>query len=302
MQVNELNENDEIEFQNVKAISGIQKLGLVIKYEWLKHYRKKRLYLTLILSMSFLLLLNILLPYLLAPSFEFFTFPPEDPLEFLATGSFPLLGQFFWFILIFLAIFFGSDSISAEYENRTGLLLFPNPIKRETIVIGKYLSSILMSSLVITIYYFTSWGFTFLFYGMQALDVFIGLSWSFGITLLINAGLIATTFLLSSILNKSLVTGLFVFFLFMMIMPIISQSLMMGNIEAWYLISYISDLITSIMAYPVNRFGQVTIPGPNPITMYQITPDVLTSLITVLIGYILIPLIVTMIISRRKEI
>ena len=151
MQSNE--ELSGIENENIKPMSGLEKIGLVIRYEWLKHYRKNRLFITLGLAIGFLLLLNILLPFLLAPSFEFLTFPPETPLEFLATGAMGAFGQFFGFILIFLAIFYGADSISSEFEDRTGLLLFPNPIKRETIVIGKYLASILMSTTVILIYY-----------------------------------------------------------------------------------------------------------------------------------------------------
>lgn len=295
---------DYFENGNIRSLSGIEKLGLVIKYEWFKHYRKNRLFIMLGVSMGFFLLLNILLPYLLAPTFEFFTFPPEEALEFIATGTFSAFGTFFWMILIFIALFMGSDSISAEYEDRTGLLLFPNPIKRETIVIGKYIASLAMAAVVITIYYLVTWIFTYIFYGIYAAGAILpGFSWSYGICMLIVAGMIGTTFLLSAAINRALITGLLVFFIFMMIMPIIDQMFMIGNIEMWFLISYISGLITSIMDYPANRFGSSTFGPPgNERTIYTITPDVWISVITVLIVYILIPLIITIIIAKNREI
>ncbi|NHI90888.1 MAG: hypothetical protein EAX96_00210 [Candidatus Lokiarchaeota archaeon] len=304
-----------LENGNIKSISGIEKLGLVIKYEWFKHFRKNRLYITLGLSMGFFLILNILLPYLLAPSFEFLTFPPDTALEFIATGSTAApgfiaigssaaLGTFFWYILIFIALFLGSDSISTEYENRTGLLLFPNPIKQETIVIGKYIASLAMASLVITIYYLMTWIFVDIFYGIYTAGAILtGFLWSYGITILIIAGMIATTFLLSAAINRALITGLVVFFLFIIIMPLLSSILMIDNIETWYLISYISNLITEIMYYPSNRFSETIIGSPErQMTIYSITPDVMISIFTVLVIYILIPLVITIIIAKRREI
>ena len=36
------------------------------------------------------------------------------------------------------AVFFGGDAIASEFEHKTGYILFPNPVKRITLVVGKY--------------------------------------------------------------------------------------------------------------------------------------------------------------------
>ncbi len=292
-------------YEDIVPISGARKLFLIVKYEWLKHFRKKRLYITLILSVSVLLLLNILLPYLMAPIIGgTFSFPGDTPVDFLTGGFFgPLSGV--WLVLVILAIFFGSDSMSTEFENKTGALLFPNPIKRETIVIGKYTASMLMLTIIVTVYYIITWIFTIGFFGSAA-DIYLGpFLCSYGICILVGAGLLATTFMLSAIFNKSMVTSIVVFFLFIIIMNIIggifNMAVGQGNFqfEPWFLISYNADLIPLIINYPADRIIEII--GPMG-TTYSVVPSILTGLLTVSIGYIIIPMIIATIIYKRRDI
>ncbi|NVM53610.1 MAG: ABC transporter permease [Candidatus Helarchaeota archaeon] len=285
--------------EDIAPISGARKLLLVVKYEWLKHFRKKRLYITLFLSITVLLLLNILLPYLMAP-LAGFSFPGDTPLDFLGGGFFGPLGNV-WLVLVILAIFFGSDSMSTEFENKTGALLFPNPIKRETIVTGKYSASMLMMTIVLTVYYFITWIFTMVFFGSSAGSLFVPFLWSYGICILIAAGLLATTFMLSAVFNKSMVTSIIVFFLFIIIMNIVggifNMAVSQGNFqfEPWFLISYDADLIALIMDYPAEHFTL----GPMG---WSGVPEILTGLLTVLIGYIIVPMGIATVIYKRRDI
>lgn len=291
--------------ENITPVSGGRKLLLITKYEWLKHYRKKRLFLTLLLSLMVLILLNIFLPSVMAPIIgESFSFPGDTPLDFLAGGFFgPLSGV--WTVLVILAIFFASDSMSTEFEDKTGFLLFPNPVKRETIVMGKYLASMLMTTIVLTVYYVVTWGFTMYYFPSTAEYYFVSFLLSYAICILIAAGLIATTFMLSAIFNKSMVTSIVAFFLYLMIFNIVggifSMAVGQGNFEfePWFLISYNADLIPLIMDYPTARIIEVV--GPMG-TTYRVVPDILTGLLTVLIGYIVIPMFIATVIYKRRDI
>lgn len=291
--------------ENISPASGFRKLTLVTKYEWLKHFRKKRLYLTLFLSLALLILLNILLPSLMAPIIgESFSFPGDTVVDFLGGGFFgPLSG--IWMVLVILAIFFASDPMSTEFENRTGLLLFPNPVRRETIVFGKYFASILMTAIVLAVYYIVTWGFTLFYFPSTAGDYVLPYLGSFGICILISAGLVATTFLFSAIFNKGMVTSIVVFFLYLMVFNIVggifSMAVGQGNFafEPWYLISYNANLISLIIQYPAERIIEHT--GPLG-TTYTVVPDILVGLLTTLIIYIVIPLIVSNWIYKRRDI
>ncbi len=233
-----------------------------------------------------------------------FEFPPASVQGFLGGGFFgPLSG--IWTVLVILAIFFASDSMSMEFENRTGLLLFPNPVKRETIVVGKYTASMLMTTIVLTVYYIITWGFTIYFYPSTAGDYILPYLGSFGMCILIAGGLIAFTFMLSAIFNKAMVTSIVAFFLYFMIFNIVGGIFQMavgqGNFafEPWFLISYNADLISHLIAYPAERIIQ----NPPPMdTTYTVVPDILVGILVTLIMYIVVPLIISTLIYKKRDI
>ena len=49
-------------------------------------------------------------------------------------------------ITVLSGIFFGGDAISGEFQNRTGYFTLPNPIRRSSVYIGKWLSAFAASS------------------------------------------------------------------------------------------------------------------------------------------------------------
>ena len=310
-----MQENDIKVFQdpeNLVPCSGTKKFILVVKYEWLKHFRKYRLYVTVGLSLSVLIFLGILLPYFMAPMYSRFTeefiFPPAEPIQFFAGGMFSVFSNI-WMIIIILAIFFGVDAISTEFENRTGLLLFPNPIRRETLVLGKFAASMLMTTIVLALFYCIAWLCSLFFYGIFAFTIVIQLTWSFGWAILVTAGMLATTYVISVVINKSLVTSLVIFFVFYialdMILMMFEFALSAGGLqfEMWFVISYIADLIPTIMDYPATRITESIFgSGPMAQTTYTVVPDIIVSFWTIIIIYIAIPLVISAIITKRRDV
>ncbi len=56
-------------------------------------------------------------------------------------------------LIVVIASLFAGDAIVSEYQQRTGYLLFPNPVKRAPCIAGKYPGGGAMSALVLGIYY-----------------------------------------------------------------------------------------------------------------------------------------------------
>ena len=53
---------------------------------------------------------------------------------------------------ILSGIFFGGDAISGEFQNKTGYFTLPNPIRRSSIYVGKWLAAFIASSIVLFIF------------------------------------------------------------------------------------------------------------------------------------------------------
>ncbi len=109
-------------------MSEFEKLRVVTGYEFLKHIRRRRLYIILGFTLVVELAVLIGLPLLMDG------FP--DDIMLMATmltigPSLATLG----------AVFFAGDAIAGEFESKTGYMLFTNPVRRITLVTGKYLAS-----------------------------------------------------------------------------------------------------------------------------------------------------------------
>ena len=61
-------------------------------------------------------------------------------------------GAFAPVMAIFAGVFFGGDAISGEFQNKTGYFSIPNPIRRSTVYVGKWLSAFAASSIMLAVF------------------------------------------------------------------------------------------------------------------------------------------------------
>ena len=105
-----------------------EKLRVVTGYEFLKHIRRKRLWVILGLTLIAELAVLIGLPLLM----DGYPDNVKVMAAMLTIGpSLATIG----------AVFFAGDTIAGEFESKTGYILFTNPVRRITLVAGKYLAS-----------------------------------------------------------------------------------------------------------------------------------------------------------------
>ena len=224
----------------IPEVDDLRNTYLTIKFELLKHIKRKRILITLILA--------ILIPLI------FFAVPPLLDQDYADTANgfaSSNLGFISLLIIISGAIFTG-DCISGEFDKKTGLLLFPTPQKKTSIFVGKYIASIIATWLIVSIYYLVTASEIVAIYGLSGFTVELGQS--FLLALLYASSVVSIIFFFSSIMKKPITSTLIGFFLLMMILPIITGIFTVAEIDPWLIVTHDGELITDVLG-TVNEGG-----------------------------------------------
>jgi ABC-2 type transport system permease protein len=204
-----------------------EKLGIVIKFEFLKHIRRKRLYIIMGIA-----LLTEALGLILVPT--------------LVTGGYPDNVKVMAYILsigpglaAIGAVFFAGDAIAGEFESKTGFLLFINPIKRDVLWIGKYLAGLLAVALLVL--------FNYIVIAISLVIIYhqvpVAILGSFGMCLLYAAAVLSLTFLFSSLSKGSMGATVMTLLFIWVVSNIVQSILALTSNPYWFMISSGSDAI-----------------------------------------------------------
>jgi ABC-2 type transport system permease protein len=155
------------------------------------------------------------------------------------------------FLIIICATFFGADAIVSEFQNRTGYLVFPNPMKRSVLFLGKFGASLTAGLMVVTIFYGVLAALSLV--SARGLDDDLLLSFAFAAEYLVAA--IAVAYLISSVLKGSTGALVLTFFMFLMILPIVDNVSAFSGVKIEGSLTFSSGVITYILQdpYPVDE-------------------------------------------------
>lgn len=210
-------------------MSEFEKLGIVIGYEFLKHIRRKRLYVILGLTLIAELAVLILVP-VLGDGF------PDNVMVMAALLSVgPSLAGIG-------AIFFAGDAIAGEFESKTGFILFTNPVKRSTLVIGKYLACYAAVALLVILGYVIVTISLLAIYGTVPIETLS----SFGLCLLYAGSILSVTFFFSAISKGAMGATVITLVFIMVISAIVDSVLMMTGQPHWFMLSTNGDTIATV--------------------------------------------------------
>jgi len=165
----------------------IRQVGVVTRYELLKHLRSKRMYIFILLAVLMIALTRLLLHYA----------GDLGPL-----GDMPDVA---WYIssvdmLVIIGVsLFCAPAIASEFEERTALLMFPRPMRKTSFFMGKAAACYLVCGGIIILYYMMAVVMS-LINGDSV--VFSNLFTSMGLALLFMLGTGGFALLMSSILKK----------------------------------------------------------------------------------------------------
>ncbi len=208
-----------------------------------------------------------------------------------------ILGYLWSFVLsslpAFAAVFFGSPSISSEIETKTALHVFTLPIPRIILLLGKFFSSVTVTSIIVITYtLFEAAVFQYLFNSL-----IIQLLYSFLLTLLFVLSFSAVTFLISSLFNRNTyayITALIIYLLVFNAATIMIE--LLYSVTPYYLLSDAASITSRVyidIYFGISTSGSSPYPASNHLI-------ILCSLVMFL--YFIVSLGITAVIFERKEV
>lgn len=203
----------------------------VARYEIHKYLRGMKIYVMLAL-MALMIGLTLFLPPLFGGSV------PTDPMIFMSQ----LVSQVKLLIVI-SAVLFVSDALTGEFENRTGFLIFPRPIRRGTLFMGKYMASFAIVSALIALYFGVAALLSIYYTG----SIYAETLTSLGMALLFIAGCNGLAFLISAIMKRGNTAAVLLFALFLIIMELFLVIVVLNDIDPIVILSYAGGAIDIVI-------------------------------------------------------
>ncbi len=262
--------------------SNISHIVIIARYELLNYIRSRR----------FLLLVAVILAAGIGSTAFIAYIHPASMLSSPITFYGGWLGFTIAYIIVLPAVFFGSDAISSEFQNKTAYSMIGNPILRSSMYIGKVVAAFVASLCMLSIFEFITLGNGLYYFGFLVPIQF----WeSFALTVLMMTASLGVAFLLSTLFKNAAISVLFsaVTLLFgFSLLERLLERLQAG--ETWYILSYAGQSIVNVFSVPYPP--HVIISGPET-TYFATIPES----IAIMVGYLVVSLLIGYLIFKRRD-
>ncbi|MDA4122379.1 MAG: ABC transporter permease [Thaumarchaeota archaeon] len=275
--------NDQPHAANTVPGSLVQ-VGVTMKYTLLDYLRSRRFVIMLAIVLIISALLTVLVAYYRPGSM---VGSGATTIDFYSTWW----GTFASFLTVISGIFFGGDGIAAEFQNKTGYFTVPNPIRRSSIYIGKFLASFTAATVVLVVYLAIAVANGLFYFGANIPSQF-GESFLFAWFYLL--AVLGFTFMFSSLFKTSSYAILVSFLLLIVGFSLISALIEgLTNTEPWYILSYGASIIMDVF----------TSPYPTTITRAGFTTYVasIPEGLAIMAAYFIVSSMLGLILFERKE-
>jgi ABC-2 type transport system permease protein len=279
---------------NVSRVpNSMAQVGVTMRYTFLDYLRSRRFVILLAIMLIISAILTSVVGYYRPASFL------SSPLSFYSGWW----GMSVTFIVVLSGIFFGGDAISGEFQNKTGYFTLPNPIRRSSVYIGKWLSAFIASSIILFI-------FTAITLANEAYYFGLNIPWQFGESFLFAwfylVAVLGFTFFFSSLFKSTsysiLVTAILFLFAFTLIQTLVAA---LAQIEPWFILTYGSGIISDILqpTYPLHitiipgAFGRGGAAAPSFTTFNTTIPEGLA----IIAVYFVVTAALGLFLFERKE-
>lgn len=266
----------------------------VIKFELIKFLRSRKIRAALILTAIVPLLIYLLTNFLLD------SFISQIYSDSGVVNDYQIFVNFILTLTLVNVIMFGGDSLTNDFENKTGYTLFINPISRTSFLFGKFVAaSIAIISFNILFYVLAS---IFSYAKHSAIPENVLLSLVFAS--LFSIGLLSTSFALSSLFKRSNMSNIAFIFLWFIVVGLVEYFLILSEIKPWWSLTYAAGIIIYIFEVPYPKdsvidIPSLLIPGQSQ-TIVNLIPEVNLS-IGVFLMYIIVGLMISVLFYKRKQ-
>lgn len=271
-----------------KVPSSLTQIGITTRYTFLDYFRSRKFFILLVITGLIGGLLTFVVGYYRPQSFL------VSDLSFYSSWW----GLSATYIIIFSGIFFGGDAISGEFQNKTGYFGIPNPIRRSSIYIGKWISAFIASTIILAIFTAITVGNGIYYFGLNV-------PYQFGESLLFAwfylAAVLGFTFFFSSLFKSTststIVTAILFLFAFTIIQTIVAN---LVGVEPWFVLTYGAQIIGDVLTVPYpdhvmeSRIGF----GNRTFTTYNAT---IPEGLIIIAVYFIVTAILGLVLFERKE-
>ena len=217
--------------------------------------------------------------------YDWYTAPDSYALVFLTFAP---------YLVFICATLFGADALAGEFHNRTGYLIFPNPVKRVVLFLGKYSASMTASLLVIGLYYL---GIAILSpFSAGGVDDDLVTSFAFAAEYLL--AVMAIAYLISALLKGTTGATVLTFLLFLLILPIVDSIGTFTGLKFDWSLTFSGNVMTYILTdpYPTD-WSQESMPGSTFTMAYPVPATAAIGMA----AYTIVAMVLGMIIFNRKQ-
>jgi len=270
--------------------SSMTQVGVTLKYTFIDYFRSRRFFILLIITLLISALLTILIGYYRPAGFLL------SDLSFYSGWW----GRSVPFVIVLSGIFFGGDAISGEFQNKTGYFGVPNPIRRSSIYVGKWLAAFMAATVILVLFTVITVANGIYYFGSNV-------PYQFGLSVLYAwcylAAVLGFTFFFSSLFKSNsisiLVTAILFLFAFSLIETLVSD---LVQVEPWFIITYGGGIIGNILApiYPSHMIVTHEHVGGQTITITSFNASVPEGLIIIAV-YFIVTSILGLLLFERKE-
>ena len=266
--------------------SSMIQVGIITKYTFLDYFRSRRFYILLTITILISALLTVLVGYYRPQNFL------ESDLSFYSSWW----GSSTTFVVVLSGIFFGGDAISGEFQNKTGYFVIPNPIRRSSIYVGKWLSAFLASTIMLGIFTAITVANGLYYFGLNVPFQFgesVLFAWIYLVAVL------GFTFFFSSLFKSSamsiLVTAILFLFAFSLIQTLVSA---LVQVEPWFILTYGAQIIGNVLMVPYPAHVTTIDAGRISLTTYNVPIPEGLAIIGI---YFIITAVLGLLFFERKE-
>jgi ABC-2 type transport system permease protein len=229
--------------------SSLVQVGITMKYTLLDYVRSRRFFILLTIALVISAVLTFVVGYYQPASFL------ASDLSFYSSWW----GNIATYVIVLSGVFFGGDAISGEFQNKTGYFGVPNPIRRSSIYIGKWLSALLASTIILGVFAVITLG--------NGLYYFSSVPSEFGLSVLFAwfylMAVLGFTFFFSSLFKSSSMSILVTLILFLFAFNIIQLFVAnFAQIEPWFILTYGAQIIGNVLTLPYPQHQVVTTFAP----------------------------------------
>ena len=197
------------------------------------------------------------------------------------------------YLIIICATLFGADALVGEFHNRTGYLVFPNPVKRTVLYFGKFAASMTASLLIVGLYYIGIAALSPMSAG--SIDDDLAISFAFAAEYLV--AVMAIAYLISALFKGTTGATVFTFLLFLLILPIVDGVGILTGIKLEGSLTFAANVMSYILTdpYPVDwQYSQMGL----SYNMYYPTPS---TAALVMATYAIVAIVLGIVLFKRKQ-